>query len=72
MGRLGKETTEAERKIIIGLHNQCKLLKQIFKLLEDNAQPHRPLLTGLDCEGRTKISAEQCSNLPNDKRGPDY
>ena len=72
MGRKGKETMEAERNITIGLHNQCKSLKQIFKLLGDQAQLYRPLLTGLDCEGRTKISAEQCSNLPNYKRGPVY
>jgi len=68
----GKETMEAKRKIIIGLHNQCKSLKQISKRLGDHAQPYRTLLTGLDCEARTKISAEQCSNLPNDNRGPVY
>jgi hypothetical protein len=72
MGRKGKETMEAERKIIIVLHNQCKSPKKVSKLLEDHAQPYRPLLTGLDCEGRTKISAEQCSYMPNDKRGPVY
>ena len=72
MGRKGKETLEAERKTIIGLHNQYKSLKQISEAVGDHAQPYRPLWTGLDWEGRTKISAEQCSNLPNDKRGPVY
>jgi len=33
MGRKGSKTTEEERKIIIRLHNQCKSLAQISKIV---------------------------------------
>lgn len=33
MGHKGSETTENERKIIIGLHNQCKSLAEIARIV---------------------------------------
>jgi transposase len=33
MGRKGSETTEEERKIIINLHNQCKKLSEISRIV---------------------------------------
>ena len=33
MGRKGSETTEDERKIIIRLHNQCKSLAEIARIV---------------------------------------
>jgi len=33
MGRKGKETTEAEITVIIRLHNQCKSLTRVSKIV---------------------------------------
>ena len=72
MGRKSKEKMEAERRYLLAFTISANRSIKFLRCWETTLEPYRPFLIGLDCEGRTKTSAEQCSNLPNDKRGPAY